>query len=83
PSVSRREDRPEVNLPPQKRLGIALGHRYKVGESSATATARPAGGLRADYGFVATMTGRSGVTWRDMLDMGSRIRGMRLLRPYK
>nr|GFC80177.1 hypothetical protein [Tanacetum cinerariifolium] len=26
-----------------------------VGESSSTAAARPAGGLRADYGFVATM----------------------------
>ncbi|GKB88255.1 hypothetical protein Tco_0960527 [Tanacetum coccineum] len=25
PSASRREDRPEVNLPPQERLGIALG----------------------------------------------------------
>nr|GFB70204.1 hypothetical protein [Tanacetum cinerariifolium] len=47
------EDKPEVTLPPQKRLGIALGPRYKVGESS-SAAARPAGGLRADYGFVAT-----------------------------
>ncbi|GJT11422.1 hypothetical protein Tco_0858464 [Tanacetum coccineum] len=55
PSASRREDRPEVNLPPQKRLGIALGPRYEVGESSAAAAARPAGGLRADYGFVTTM----------------------------
>nr|GFD43126.1 hypothetical protein [Tanacetum cinerariifolium] len=27
PSVSRREDRPEVTLPPQKRLDIALGPR--------------------------------------------------------
>nr|GFD00363.1 hypothetical protein [Tanacetum cinerariifolium] len=34
-------------------LGIALGHGYEVGESS-SAAARPAGGLRADYGFVAT-----------------------------
>nr|GEU67313.1 hypothetical protein [Tanacetum cinerariifolium] len=34
PSGSRREDRPEVTLPPQKRL---------------------AGGLKADYGFVATI----------------------------
>ncbi|GKF83373.1 hypothetical protein Tco_0245029, partial [Tanacetum coccineum] len=50
---SRWEDRPEVTLPPQKRLGIALGHRYKVGES--LSAARPARGLRADYGFVATM----------------------------
>ncbi|GJX24002.1 hypothetical protein Tco_0228447 [Tanacetum coccineum] len=55
PSASRREDRPEVTLPPRKRLGIALGPRYEVGESSSAAAARLAGGLRADYGFVATM----------------------------
>ncbi|GJU92561.1 putative reverse transcriptase domain-containing protein [Tanacetum coccineum] len=37
---------------------FALGPGYvlfKVGESSAAAAARPAGGFRADYGFVATM----------------------------
>nr|GFB85025.1 hypothetical protein [Tanacetum cinerariifolium] len=28
---------------------------YEVGESSSTVAARPAGGLKADYGFVATM----------------------------
>ncbi|GJS57723.1 hypothetical protein Tco_0652507 [Tanacetum coccineum] len=39
----------------RKRLGIALGPRYEVGESSSAAAARPTGGLRADYGFVATM----------------------------
>nr|GEZ26247.1 hypothetical protein [Tanacetum cinerariifolium] len=55
PSASKREDRPEVTLPPQKWLGIALGPRYEVGESSFATAARPAGGLRADYGFVATM----------------------------
>ncbi|GJU25886.1 putative reverse transcriptase domain-containing protein [Tanacetum coccineum] len=55
PSTSRREDRPEVTLPPRKRLGIALGPRYKVGESSSAAAARPAGGLRTDYGFIATI----------------------------
>ncbi|GJS17115.1 hypothetical protein Tco_0411587 [Tanacetum coccineum] len=49
------EDIPEVTLPPRKRLGIAHGPTYKVGESSSAAAARPAGGLRADYGFVATM----------------------------
>ncbi|GKD50623.1 hypothetical protein Tco_1279599 [Tanacetum coccineum] len=54
-STYRREDRPEVTLPPRKRLGIALGPAYEVGESSSVAAARPAGGLRADYGFVATM----------------------------
>nr|GFD19736.1 hypothetical protein [Tanacetum cinerariifolium] len=56
PSASRREDRPEVTLPPRKRLDIALGPRYEVGESSsAAAAARPAGGLRAYYGFVVTV----------------------------
>ncbi|GKF70465.1 hypothetical protein Tco_0203522, partial [Tanacetum coccineum] len=34
---------------------IALGPAYEVGESSSAAAARPARGLRADYGFVATM----------------------------
>ncbi|GKG37068.1 hypothetical protein Tco_0447241, partial [Tanacetum coccineum] len=55
-STVRREDRHEVTLPPQKRLGIALGPRCEIGESSsAAAAARPAKGLRADYGFVATI----------------------------
>ncbi|GKA72614.1 hypothetical protein Tco_0778830, partial [Tanacetum coccineum] len=54
PSTNRREDRPEVTLPPRNRLGIALGPRYEVGESS-YAAARPTRGLRVDYGFVATM----------------------------
>nr|GFC73474.1 hypothetical protein [Tanacetum cinerariifolium] len=55
PSASRREDIPEVTLLPQKRLGIALGPRYEIGESSYAAAARPARGLRADYCFFATM----------------------------
>ncbi|GKA87883.1 putative reverse transcriptase domain-containing protein [Tanacetum coccineum] len=55
PFASRREDRPEVTLPPWKRLGIALGPGYEVGESSSAAAARPARGLRADYGFVTTI----------------------------
>ncbi|GKE39103.1 hypothetical protein Tco_1462508, partial [Tanacetum coccineum] len=53
PSTNRREDRTEVTLPPRKRLGIALGLRYEVEESSSAAAARLTGGLRADYGFVA------------------------------
>nr|GFA99941.1 hypothetical protein [Tanacetum cinerariifolium] len=53
PSASRMEDRLEVTLPPRKRLGIALVPGYEVGESSSAA--RPAGGLRADYDFVATI----------------------------
>nr|GFA88265.1 hypothetical protein [Tanacetum cinerariifolium] len=55
PSTGRREDIPEVTLRPQKRLGIALGPRYEVGESSYVAAARPARGFRVDYGFVATV----------------------------
>ncbi|GJU94192.1 hypothetical protein Tco_1318948 [Tanacetum coccineum] len=54
-STDRRADRPKVTLPPQKRLGIALGPRYDIGESSSVPTARPPGGFRADNGFVATI----------------------------
>ncbi|GJT91393.1 putative reverse transcriptase domain-containing protein [Tanacetum coccineum] len=54
-STDHRADRPEVTLLPRKRLGIALGSRYEVGESSSAPTARPPGGFRADYGFVSTM----------------------------
>ncbi|GJX51856.1 hypothetical protein Tco_0278701 [Tanacetum coccineum] len=54
-STNRRADRPEVTLPPRKRLGITLGPRYEVGESSPSPTARPPGGFRVDYGFVATI----------------------------
>ncbi|GJW09174.1 hypothetical protein Tco_1571597, partial [Tanacetum coccineum] len=54
-STDRRVDRPEVTLPPQKRLGIALGLRYEVGESLSAPTARPPRGFRADYGFVTTI----------------------------
>ncbi|GKG46818.1 hypothetical protein Tco_0504015, partial [Tanacetum coccineum] len=54
PSTSRRADIPEVVLPPQKRLCLALGPRFKVGESSAAA-AKPTGGYRADDGFIGTL----------------------------
>ncbi|GJS45828.1 hypothetical protein Tco_0595949 [Tanacetum coccineum] len=54
-STDRRADRPKVTLPPRKRLGIALGPRYKVRESSFAPTARPPGGFRVDYGFVSTI----------------------------
>ncbi|GJX00156.1 hypothetical protein Tco_0184069, partial [Tanacetum coccineum] len=54
-SSDHRTDRPEITLPPRKRLGIDLGPRYEIGESSAAAATRPIGGRRADYGFVGTM----------------------------
>ncbi|GJV57372.1 hypothetical protein Tco_1458377 [Tanacetum coccineum] len=55
PFTDRRADRPEVCLPPQNKLCIALGPRYEVGESSSAPAARPTGGFRAGYGFVATL----------------------------
>ncbi|GJV44862.1 reverse transcriptase domain-containing protein [Tanacetum coccineum] len=45
----------EATLPPQKRLCIALGLRYEVGESLSALTARPTRGCRADYGFISTL----------------------------
>ncbi|GKC01272.1 putative reverse transcriptase domain-containing protein, partial [Tanacetum coccineum] len=43
PFTNYREDRPEVTLPPRKRLGIALGPTCEVRESSSAAVARLAG----------------------------------------
>ncbi|GKE77972.1 hypothetical protein Tco_1544092 [Tanacetum coccineum] len=54
-SSDHRTDRPEITLPPRKRLGIDLGPRYEIRESSAAAATRPIRGRRADYGFVGTM----------------------------
>ncbi|GJR60970.1 hypothetical protein Tco_1503132 [Tanacetum coccineum] len=48
-------DRPGVCLQPRKRLCTALGPRYEIEESSSAPTARPTGGFRADYGFVANL----------------------------
>ncbi|GJV47750.1 putative reverse transcriptase domain-containing protein [Tanacetum coccineum] len=55
PFADHEADRPEVFLPPRKRLCFAFGPRYEVGESSSTPIARPTGGFREDYGFVAMM----------------------------
>nr|GFB43930.1 hypothetical protein [Tanacetum cinerariifolium] len=51
-SSDRRADRPEVTLPPRKRLSIVHCPGYEAGESSAAAAARPIEVRRADYGFV-------------------------------
>nr|GEY78917.1 hypothetical protein [Tanacetum cinerariifolium] len=45
-------DRPEVTLPPQKRLSIVHYPGYEAGESSVAAAARPIESRRVDYGFV-------------------------------
>ncbi|GKD27716.1 hypothetical protein Tco_1233930 [Tanacetum coccineum] len=53
--VSCREEIPEAELPPRKRLCLTTpSSRYEVGESS-TAVPRPIGGHRVDYGFIGTM----------------------------
>nr|GFB60873.1 hypothetical protein [Tanacetum cinerariifolium] len=51
-SSDRKVDRPEVTLPPRKRLNIVHCPRYEAGESSVAAVARPIEGRRSDYGFV-------------------------------
>nr|GFC51380.1 hypothetical protein [Tanacetum cinerariifolium] len=45
-------DRPEVTLPPQKRLSIVHCPGYETRESLVAAATRPIEGRRADYGFV-------------------------------
>ncbi|GKC66828.1 hypothetical protein Tco_1099426 [Tanacetum coccineum] len=53
PPVDCRDDIPESEQPPRKRLYLStLGSRYEVGESS---TARPTRGRGIDYGFVSTV----------------------------
>ncbi|GKB33565.1 hypothetical protein Tco_0872966, partial [Tanacetum coccineum] len=55
PPVDRREDSPEAELPPRKRLCLtALTSRYEVWESS-TAAPRPTGSHGIDYGFIGTL----------------------------
>nr|GFC01448.1 hypothetical protein [Tanacetum cinerariifolium] len=51
-SSDRRADRPEVTLPPRKRLSIVHCPGYEARESSVAAAARLIEGCRADYGFV-------------------------------
>ncbi|GKD81841.1 hypothetical protein Tco_1348680, partial [Tanacetum coccineum] len=52
PPIDRRDDLPESELPPRKRLCLStLGSMYEVGEDS---TARPTKDRGIDYGFVST-----------------------------
>ncbi|GJW03575.1 hypothetical protein Tco_1562431 [Tanacetum coccineum] len=53
PPVDRRDDIPESEQPPRKRLHLStICSRYEIGESS---TARPVRGQGIDYGFVSTV----------------------------
>nr|GEW42089.1 putative reverse transcriptase domain, ribonuclease H-like domain, aspartic peptidase domain protein [Tanacetum cinerariifolium] len=51
--VDRRDDIPETEMPPRKRLCLStLGSRYEVRDGSIT---RTTGGREIDYGFVSTL----------------------------
>ncbi|GKC58672.1 hypothetical protein Tco_1086270 [Tanacetum coccineum] len=53
PPVDHRDDIPESEQPPRKRLYLStIGSKYEIGESS---TARPTRGRGIDYGFVSTV----------------------------
>nr|GFA17915.1 hypothetical protein [Tanacetum cinerariifolium] len=57
PPVDHRDDIPETEMPPHKRLCLStLGSRYEVGESS---TARPTEGRGIDYRFVSTLDAKA------------------------
>nr|GFA12066.1 hypothetical protein [Tanacetum cinerariifolium] len=57
PPIDRRDDIPETEMPPHKRLCLStLGSRYEVRESS---TARPTEGRGIDYGFVSTLDAKA------------------------
>ncbi|GJY75370.1 putative reverse transcriptase domain-containing protein [Tanacetum coccineum] len=68
PSTDCRADVPKVTLLPQKRLCIALGPRYEVGESSSAPTSRPTGGFRADYDKIAEE-----IPMTDVAELGQRM----------
>nr|GEW20983.1 hypothetical protein [Tanacetum cinerariifolium] len=58
PPVDCRDDIPETEMPPYKRLCLStLGSRYEVGESS---TARPTGGRGIDYRQIMAPVTRQG-----------------------
>ncbi|GJZ70993.1 hypothetical protein Tco_0634844, partial [Tanacetum coccineum] len=71
PPIDHRDDIPESEQPPRKRLCLStLGSRYEIEESS---TARPTRGRGIDYGFVSTVDAeerRQGIR-----DVGYGIRG--------
>ncbi|GKF63017.1 hypothetical protein Tco_0183071 [Tanacetum coccineum] len=61
PPVDHRDDIPESEQPPRKRLHLStLGSRYEIGESS---TARPTRGRGIDYGFVSTVDAEETRQW--------------------
>ncbi|GKB35147.1 hypothetical protein Tco_0880089 [Tanacetum coccineum] len=59
--VDRRDDIPDSEQPPRKRLCLStLGSRYEIGKSS---TARPTRDRGVDYGFVSTIDAEARQQW--------------------
>nr|GEU97938.1 hypothetical protein [Tanacetum cinerariifolium] len=57
PPIDHKDDIPETEMPPRKRLCLStLGSRYEIKESSTT---RPTEGHGIDYGFVSTLDAES------------------------
>nr|GFC19503.1 hypothetical protein [Tanacetum cinerariifolium] len=69
---AERADRPELTLPPRKRLSIIYCPGYKTGESLVAAAARPIEGRRADYGFIDSVEAK--IRRRRAEDIGYGIR---------
>ncbi|GJV30805.1 hypothetical protein Tco_1391205 [Tanacetum coccineum] len=70
PPVDHRDEIPESEQPPRKRLCLStLDSRYEVGESSTT---RPTRGRDIDYGFVSTVDAEERRQW--IRDVGYGIR---------
>nr|GEW76352.1 hypothetical protein [Tanacetum cinerariifolium] len=70
PPINRRDDIPETEIPPRKRLCLSnLGSRYEVQESS---TARPTKCRWIDYGFVSTLDAEARRRW--IIEVGYGIR---------
>nr|GEY04686.1 putative reverse transcriptase domain-containing protein [Tanacetum cinerariifolium] len=58
PPIDCRDDIPEIEMPPRRRLCLStLGSKYEVAESS---TARPTGGQGIDYGKIMAPVTRQG-----------------------
>nr|GEZ03653.1 hypothetical protein [Tanacetum cinerariifolium] len=57
PPIDRRNDIPETEMPPHKRLCLStLGSKYEARESS---TAKPTKGRGIDYGFISTLDAKA------------------------
>ncbi|GJV05979.1 hypothetical protein Tco_1343635 [Tanacetum coccineum] len=70
PPVGRRDDIPESEQPPRKRLCLStLGSRYEIGESS---TSKPNRDQGVDYGFVSAVDAEA--RWKGISEVGYGIR---------